>query len=206
MALNENAIPKAISGDRSAQEQLLLEHYDRLVLRIRRKLGGRLAEKYSAEDILQESLVLAIRDFPACRANTQAEFGAWINSVVDHRMQDIRRHLSSRKRGGDRHEIAMPANAQTSMISLLQMLGDGDQSPSSRVATADAIKALQVGIAALPEDQLEAIERRVLAGGSLERVAEDMKKTPAAVRSLIHRAKQALRNTMGQSTRWFHRK
>jgi RNA polymerase sigma-70 factor (ECF subfamily) len=196
----------AISGDRHAREQLLLEHYDRLNFRIQKKLTGKLAETHSSEDVLQEALVLAIRDFGKCRATNQSELGAWLNSVVDNRMRDIRKRLYTQKRGGAQNQAALPPTAQSSMHNLLDVLEGGGASPSSRVARHDAVKALQVGIASLPPEQREAIERRFLEGHSLDGVAGQMKKTPAAVRALIHRAKKALRDSMGQSSRWFNKK
>jgi RNA polymerase sigma-70 factor (ECF subfamily) len=202
----DSHLSAAIAGDRIAREQLLLEHYDRLNFRIQKKLTGKLAETHSSEDVLQESLVLAIRDFGKCRATNQAELGAWLNSVVDNRMRDIRKRIFAQKRAGTQCQAALPRTAQSSMLNLLDVLEQSEASPSSRVARHDALKALQVGVASLPPEQREAIERRFLDGHSLNGVAGQMKKTPAAVRALIHRAKKALRGSMGQSSRWFRKK
>lgn len=194
----------AIEGSRNAQECLLLEHYDRLMHRIQRRRTGKLAERYGVEDILQEALVTAIRDFGKCRAKSMPEFGAWLNSVVDNRMRDLRKHLESQKRGGGyRREVRMAPIDASSMVNILESLAEQSPSPSSRVARHDAVKALQVSVASLPEEQREALQRRFLDGQSIGRVAEQMNKSPAAVRGLIHRAKQTLRSVLGDSSRWF---
>ena len=202
----KSLLTDAVAGDRAAQEQLLLEHYDRLSHRVGQRMTGKLAETHTHEDVLQEAFVSAIRDFDKCRARNQAEFGAWLNSVVDNRMRDIRKRLHAQKRGGGKHDVAPKAPERSSLLNLLDAIYEDDPSPSSRVARRDALKALHVGLASLPEDQREAIERRFLQGQSVGGVAGLMKKSPAAVRGLIHRAKLALRSNLGQSSRWFNKK
>lgn len=92
------------------------------------------------------------------------------------------------------------------MVNILEVLAEQSPSPSSRVARHDAVKALQISVASLPEEQREALNQRFLKGHSIDGVAENMNKTPAAVRGLIHRAKQTLRAVMGDSSRWFKSK
>lgn len=202
----EQLLPAAIAGDRSAREALLLTHYDQLNRRLKRKLAGKLSGTHASEDILQEALIVAIRDFSVCKATSEASFAAWLNAVADNRLRDIRKRAYAQKRGGAQRDVALPDGYRSSMVGLLEVLEQDQASPSSRVARGDAVKALHVGIASLPNDQRDAIERRFLAGDSIQSVADKMKKTPAAVRALIHRGKQALRMTMGQSVRWFDKK
>ena len=65
-----------------------------------------------------------------------------------------------------------------------------------------AVEALQVAITGLPDDQRQAIHLN-LSGLSLDEIAETMNRTEAAVRGLLHRAKRALREAMGRSSKWF---
>lgn len=64
----------------------------------------------------------------------------------------------------------------------------------------EAVEVLQVALAGLPVDQRRAIELRFMQGKSPEEAAEVMGKTASAVRSLIHRAKKALKDCLGRSS------
>ena len=66
--------------------------------------------------------------------------------------------------------------------------------------------AIQVGVASLPDDQREAIRLRYLQGLTTQAAADQMERTPEAVRGLVSRAKQSLRTVLGNSSRWFSRK
>ena len=117
-------LPAAIAGDRHAQQQLLLEHYDRLEHRVHKRLTGPLAKRYSVEDVLQEAFATAIRDFGKCRAESMPAFGAWLNSVVDNRMRDLRKHLGTQKRDGYRREVRMATNEASSLVNILEVLAE----------------------------------------------------------------------------------
>jgi RNA polymerase sigma factor (sigma-70 family) len=74
------------------------------------------------------------------------------------------------------------------------------------VAGHEAVQAVHVGLAGLPDDQREAIRLHYLDGASVKETAAAMERSPDAVRGLLHRAKQALRNTLGRSSRWLSKK
>jgi len=65
---------------------------------------------------------------------------------------------------------------------------------------------VQVGIAGLPDDQREAIWLHHLSGKSIEETAAAMDRTPASVRGLLQRARQALRDALVRSTLWLSKK
>ena len=75
-----------------------------------------------------------------------------------------------------------------------------------RYLTGEAIQAIQVAIASLPDDYREAIHLKYMEGRSLEEVATQMNRSPGAVRGLIDRAKQKMRAAMGRSSRWFSKR
>ena len=92
------------------------------------------------------------------------------------------------------------------MRALVELLSGSIHTPSQSVAVREATQALQVALAGLPDDQRDAIRMRFLDGLSLEETATRMQRTTNAVRGLVHRAKQALRDAMGRSSRWFSTK
>ena len=85
---------------------------------------------------------------------------------------------------------------------LVELLSGREHQPDKSVARREAIHAVQVGIAALPDDQREAIRLHVLEGKSLEETAAALNRTPGAVRALAYRAKLQLREAMGSASMW----
>ena len=77
-----------------------------------------------------------------------------------------------------------------------------DVAALNRLAAREAVGAIRVGIAGLPDDQREAIRLHVLEGRSLAETAAAMNRSPGAVRALIHRGKQQLRDGLGRASVW----
>ena len=92
------------------------------------------------------------------------------------------------------------------MLTLVEQLSDHGSTPSGNAARNEAVHAVRVGLAGLPSAQREAIQLHDLDGRSLGETAAKMDRSPGAVRGLLQRARQSLRQTLGRSSRWFPRK
>jgi len=203
---DDPTVLSACAGERPAMQLLLCEQYDRLARRIAVKLPVAAAQRVSVEDVLQETFLQAIRDVRNCRATTRGQFAAWLSAIADNRMVDLARAAGRKKRGGDRHRAESPAVNRSSIMQLVDLVQDEETTASSRLAKGEAGRAIQVGLASLPEAQRKAIELRFLKGDELDQVAKQMNTSPGAVRGLLYRARRSLRETMGRSSRWFHKK
>lgn len=200
-------IAKAASGDRVALERLMLAYYSRLSQHIAPRLPQALLGVADVDDILQQTYVQVFRDIGEFEPRSDASFFAWLKTIAEHRAQDAVRALSRKKRGGGRRQVREQSDGQaTSAANLVEILSAGSHTPSRSIARREAVQAVQVAIAGLPEDQREAIQSRFLEGKSLEETADAMGRSPAAVRGLIHRAKQGLRAALGRSSCWLSRK
>lgn len=202
--LDPSILATAKTGDRAALQQLLLPYYDQLIARVTSQMSNGLREKIAAEDVLQEVYAQAVRDIGRCRAESKAEFSAWLLAIANNRVRDVAKAFGRAKRGAQHRHVR--THARSSLEPIVEMLELDQHSPSSRVAIGEAERAIQMGVAMLPDEQRTALRLRYLEGRSLADVAEQMEKTPAAVRGLLHRAKVALRETMGNSSRWFLKK
>ncbi len=197
-------VADAIRGNREALEQLLLLHYPRLEKRLQARLPARFSGVLGVDDVLQEAFVEVFRAIDTFRPSGNAGFAAWLNTLVEHRLQDNLRRLRRKKRGGDRCQVGRVASAgESSLIDLVALLSDHGDTPSQCAARGEAIRAVQVGMAGLPTDQREVILHRYLEQQSIEATAVAMRRTPGAVRGLLHRAKHSLRGALGRSARWF---
>jgi RNA polymerase sigma-70 factor (ECF subfamily) len=72
--------------------------------------------------------------------------------------------------------------------------------PSRKVSRKEAIRAVQVALASLPEAHRQALWLRYMQGLSLEESAKRMGRSPDAVRGLCDRAKQKLRAVLSQTS------
>ncbi|NQV35697.1 MAG: sigma-70 family RNA polymerase sigma factor [Phycisphaeraceae bacterium] len=200
-------IVKAVSGDHVALERLLLNYYDRLGRTIGAKLPASVKQVVDVDDILQQTFLQVFRDIRGFQPHSDASFFGWIKTIAENRLIDTIKGLKRKKRGGEHHQVREVKDCQTSSIkNLVDMLSANGRSPSRSFARHEAMQAVQIGLASLPEDQREAIRLRFISGKSLEEVAAMMGCTKAAVRGLIYRGKRELHDAMGRSSRWLSKK
>jgi RNA polymerase sigma-70 factor (ECF subfamily) len=191
-------VAQAIAGDRLALERLLLAHYTSVARHLAPMLPASLQSVVSIEDILQETFSQAFRDVCKLGHCSQRSFAAWLKTVAENRLQDTIRTLKRRKRGGDRRQVRGADDRCSSAVGLLELVSGGGDTPSRSFARRDAIRAVQVALARLPDDHRQAVCLRYLDGKSLEEAAGEMNRSPGAVHGLIDRAKKALGATLGR--------
>jgi RNA polymerase sigma-70 factor, ECF subfamily len=202
--LNEQSLlDAAISGDQSALEQLLWKNYEVLEQFVANRIPARARKHFGVEDILQTVFAEAFRDIRKFRSGTIAAFLAWLRTIADHRIIDALRKL---ERGGI-HQISAGAwCSDQSVRNVIEIISSEDDSPSEVAAGKEAIQAIRIAIAGLPEDQEDVLRRHFLENQSIEEVAAATGRTAAAVRGLVHRGKKKLADVLGRSSRWFSKR
>jgi RNA polymerase sigma-70 factor (ECF subfamily) len=114
------------------------------------------------------------------------------------------RDLRCQKRGG--HVRQVSASSSSSVADLAQLLSDHGETPSRPLVRDEMVAAVHVGLASLPADQRDAVRLRFLECKSVEETATTLERSPAAVRGMLYRAKQSMRQVLGRSSRWFGKK
>jgi RNA polymerase sigma-70 factor (ECF subfamily) len=206
-------IASAVAGDRLALQQLLLSRCDDITRYVAPKLPAALQAATGVEDILQQTFIQAFRDIRTFdphggrSPDAPAALSAWLRTIAEHRLQDAIRAARRKKRGGDLHRIERDlARHDASAVDLFDMLADGASTPSRSVARHEAVRAVSVAMAGLPEHYCEAVRLRYLEGQSVEQIGQAMQRSPGAVRGLLQRAKDALREALGESSRYLSKK
>lgn len=200
-------VAKAIAGDHVSLEQLLLKYYPELSGRLKAKLPGDLRSAISVDDVLQETFIHAFRDIGRFQPEADHSFAAWLRAVADHRLQDAIKTERRKKRGGWHHRVEKADDPDaSSLIDFVEMLSAGSSTPSRYLARREAIQAVQVAIAGLPEDYRQAVQLHFLDGKSLEEVAVALDRTPGAVRGLLDRAKKKMRAALDRSSLYLSKK
>jgi RNA polymerase sigma factor (sigma-70 family) len=135
---------------------------------------------------------------------SESSLRAWLCTIADHRLQDLVRRMRRKKRGGGRGVArAGSTSDHGSVLELASIVCDRGDSPSRAAVRGEAIQAIQVGLSSLPEEQREAIRRRFVERQDYAAAGKAMGRSADAVRSLVYRGKQSLRDFMGRSSRWF---
>jgi RNA polymerase sigma-70 factor (ECF subfamily) len=115
--------------------------------------------------------------------------------------------LNRKKRGGGLRRVRLSRlGRESSSVGSSERLLDSADTPAAAMALREAVLAAQSAVQALPSDQRQAVELRLVQGKSVEEAAASMQRSPGAVRGLVRRAQQALRQVLGRSSRWFSRR
>ncbi len=186
-------IHAAIDGDGDAFNAVVEHYAARLRWLIRLRLDPALRARVSADDVLQEAMLVASKRIGALSIENEAAFWTWLCRVVEQRLTDVRRrHLQAGKRDA-RREQARPVGADGSGSARLEhLLSAHVSSPSQRLRTAEQREVLESALAALPDSFREVIALRIVEGFSVRETARIMDRSPGAVSVLLTKAVKRL--------------
>jgi RNA polymerase sigma-70 factor, ECF subfamily len=181
-----------MNPEESAVGQALERFRPYLRVLARSQIDPRLCGKLDPSDVVQDTLVRAIRALSEYRGSTDAELAAWLRQILVHSLANTLRGFAREKRDAGR-EQAIQAGIEQSSFRLAAWLATDASSPSEQAARNEDLIRLADAIEALPEAQREALTLHHLQRWTLDAVAEQMARTPAAVAGLIKRAVRQLR-------------
>ena len=180
-------------SDQALDDSRAIERYRAyLQLLARLQLDRRLQAKVDASDIVQQTLVQALRGWSEFRGQTEAEVAAWLRQILTRNLANTLRDLG-RQRRDVRRERSLEAAVEQSSARLGSWLAADQTSPSQRAIRGEQAVQLANALASLPEAQREALTLHHLQGWTLDQVAEHLGRSPAAVAGLIKRGLRALR-------------
>lgn len=156
----------------------------------------------SADDILQDIWMTVIRSASDITSTGSDEFDPWLTRIAQRRIADAIRRAGALKRGG-RDAIVYERWQTTSFVDLFARACNPQETPSREVSTRDAVHAVQIALAALPEHYRTAITLRYIEGRSHVQIAEAMCKSRSATNSLLFRGMRKLRGLLGSAQRLF---
>jgi RNA polymerase sigma-70 factor (ECF subfamily) len=186
---------QARRGDPEALGRLLEAQRAALHRLAERQLEGRIAIRVDASDILQQTFLEAYRCFPQFAGGDVRELDAWLRGILDHKVAGaIRDHALLQKRDVGR-ERSMD-DSRGGGPTLKQDLDANLTSPSQKAIRGEQAEHLSEALAALPDDQREAVRLRHLEGWALADIALHLGRTPTATAGLIKRGMKALRRRL----------
>jgi RNA polymerase sigma-70 factor (ECF subfamily) len=172
------------------------EHFrSYLLLLARVRLDPRLRPKLGASDVVQQTLLEAHRDLAQFQGRTVGEQAAWLRQILARNLANAARDLHRDKRDVSR-EQPLQAALDESASRLEAWLAAEQSSPSQQAERHERAVRLADALAALPENQREAVILRHWHGCSLAEIGERLGCTTAAVTGLLHRGLRRLRKQL----------
>jgi RNA polymerase sigma-70 factor, ECF subfamily len=182
MQPNERALLEAAqAGDRAALEALL-SSYLAPIYRFGMKMCR---DRHDAEDVAQETLLAASRSVEGFRG--ASSLSTWLYSIAR------RACLRRRRRGKHEPESYLPLESPIHGGSLAD---DRTLAPDEEAARSELSRALQSAIERLEDDHREVLVLRDVQGLTAPEVAEVLGISVEAVKSRLHRARQAMRHEL----------
>jgi RNA polymerase sigma-70 factor (ECF subfamily) len=167
-----------------------------LGLLARLQVEPRLRAKLDASDVVQQTMLEAVRGWPNFRGGTEAELAAWLRQILARVLLHERRRFG----GAQRRDLGREVSLEQALAESSRRLGDlfaaPDTSPSERAGRHELELRLADAMARLPADYAEVILLRNIDGLSHDEIARRMGRGSGAVRMLWVRALARLRQEL----------
>jgi RNA polymerase sigma-70 factor, ECF subfamily len=188
--------PAGQADDSPVAVPQLERHRSWLGLLARLQIEPRYRAKFDPSDIVQQTMLEAVRDWPKFRGGTDAELAAWLRQILAHvLLHEIRRFGGAQRRDVDR-EISLECALAESSRRLGDALAAPGSSPSEQAGRHELELRLAEALARLPADYAEVILLRNVEGLSHDEIAGRMGRGVGAVRMLWVRALARLRHEL----------
>jgi RNA polymerase sigma-70 factor (ECF subfamily) len=179
VSLDDAAIERLVDDARSGDALAFGQLFDHFHLPIYRYVASRVHSPADTEDLTQLVFVKALEALPRYESRG-IPFGGWLFRLARNAVVDFTR---------TRHEHAD--------LDAVIYHGAGGPGPEDVAMINQEIDAIGAALAALTDDQREAIELRFFAGLSAREAADVMGRQEGTIRGLQFRAIAALRRQLG---------
>jgi RNA polymerase sigma-70 factor, ECF subfamily len=183
----------------------LAESRESLCEYVARRIPADLRTTLDADDLVQQAHIQVFRRITAFEVRGPDAFHRWVATIALHKLRDAIRHRRAARRA--HAEAAVTPHGPSgqhddSVIALLDIIEGTDQTPSRSAARHEAVAAVESAVAALPDDQRQAVSLVYLQGCSVAAAAEAMRRSEQAIHGLCYRARGQLREYLGTRSRF----
>ncbi len=197
----ESLVSQLRAGDSTALAQFIELRRPQLMAYIERQLGSALRRKVEPDDVFQDTSAEAVRSLHGAAISERDPFG-WLCQIAERKIIDLhRRFFDAQKRDAGR-EVPLSAPASSSddapNAGLINMLVASMTTPSQAFSRNAREERLFEALAALPEDQREALRLRYIENLPSKQIAERLGKSDAAVRVMLTRSLKKLQDLLGE--------
>jgi RNA polymerase sigma-70 factor (ECF subfamily) len=176
----EKLLERARGGDRDAFERLASVHRNRLAALVETRLGVKLRQAVEAEDVVQETLLRALRSIDRYHLEGADSFFRWLGGIANHVIQEAaKRH---------QRDLIIPLDAEPP---------SNDTSAEKRGERAERFDRLEKALDSLAPDHRRVIRLARIRRLPMKDVAREMNRSPEAATQLLWRALQKLKESFG---------
>ena len=186
--LFEQQLTRARAGCEDALGCLLQGCRRYLLMVATKTLESTLRPKVAASDLVQESFVIAQRDFQAFEGTTIGELLSWLHRILDHRLSHHVRHYKRTAKRALQREVPLDADRHDAGLAL----ADGGTNPRDAASLADEQRRVRLAIEQLPEDYRRVLELRTWQRLPFAEIGQQFGRTGGAVEKLWLRAVERL--------------
>ncbi len=194
-ALSAALLARGRSGDADAQGELLGHCRNYLRVLARTQIDKYLRVRCDESDLVQETLVEALRDFPQFAGSTEQELLAWLRRILVRNLADQVKHNRAQSRDWQRQQ-SLEEMLDRSCLAVQEALAQGISSPSARASHKEDCLRLADALTSLPVDYRDVIVMRHLQGLKFGQIAARMSRSSGAIRMLWTRAIEKLHDLM----------
>jgi RNA polymerase sigma-70 factor, ECF subfamily len=174
-------VRRMLGGDEDAFDEFYADYFPRLF----RFAVLRLRDPDAAEDIVQTSLIAAVRHLGSWRG--EATLFTWLCTIC-------RREVSAWEKRTSRRVTVSLAEDDPGLRAALESIGAEAEAPDAGLARADTGRIVQLVLDHLPPRYSRALEWKYLEDLSVDDIAVRLQCTPKAAESLLSRARDAFRD------------
>jgi len=175
------------AGDESAFDRIVEEYSAQVFALLTRFLG----QRSTREDLVQEVFLRVIRARE--RYQPTARFSTWLYRIVFN----LSVNETQRSAGKEAQPIAASSFSEDRSSDGFADVDDARAvQPSDRLEQEDVVRVVRAAIAALPEHQRMALILAKYEELPYTEIAEILGSSEKAVKSLVHRAREALRESL----------
>ena len=185
-------------GNEEALGSLLAAYRPYLTVLAQTQISRRLQGKADAADLVQETFLEAHRHFGGFRGQTDAEFSAWLRSILAGVIANhVRRYMRTKSRDARLERELTVELGDTSDV-LERGIAANVATPSQEVVRREDSLKLSRALDLLPPHYREVVLLRHIEGLPFAQVAEQMNRTVESVEKLWVRALARLRYLLGE--------
>ena len=174
-------VRRMLGGDERAFDEFFADYFPRLF----RFAVLRLRDQDAAEDLVQISLIAAVRNLGSWRG--EATLFTWLCTIC-------RREIAAWEKRTSRRVTVPLVDDDPGLRAALESIGAAAELPDAGLARADTGRIVQLVLDHLPPRYSRALEWKYLEDLSVDDIAARLQCTPKAAESLLTRARDAFRD------------
>ncbi|WP_165226879.1 sigma-70 family RNA polymerase sigma factor [Aquisphaera insulae] len=197
---------RARAGETEALGELCALYRNYLRMIVRTGLGPRLRERLELSDVVQETLIEVVRQFPQFTGQNEAALVGWLRRLVSQKLADLGRYHSRSKRTGGTRTLALDApldlegpghlSSEGGGGRLLDMLALSQTSPSEVASRRELVVLLADAVGALPVDEADILWLYHAEGLSFEAIGDRVGLSRKSIRGIWARGLKRLKRTL----------